>query len=105
MAHHTMSCVTVAAADLCVSPALQFSGSPERHSRCSSSIAPMMTPDRSALSVAILEQLICPLGCADRRIFAMLVDQELCGAVDVEVGVMSREVHAVSKGAKRPQRS
>jgi hypothetical protein len=43
-------------------------------------------PDRRALDIACLEQLICPLGCADRRVLAVLVDEQLGGSVDIEVG-------------------
>jgi hypothetical protein len=43
-------------------------------------------PDQCALCVAASEQLIRPLGYPERRILAMLVNHELGGTVDVEVG-------------------
>ena len=42
-------------------------------------------PDQRAFGVAVVEQLICPLGRSNRCVLAMLVDQELGGAVEVEV--------------------
>lgn len=44
------------------------------------------SPDRRALDVSLLEKPIGPLGRADRSLGAMLVDQELGGALDVQVG-------------------
>jgi hypothetical protein len=56
---------------------IQFSASPSRRLRCSSSIA--SAPDAAALHVAIIQKLVGPLRCAHRRILAVLVDQQCEG--------------------------
>ena len=40
-------------------------------------------PDCGTLGIACLEHPICPLGRMEGRVLAVLVDQELGGAVDV----------------------
>jgi hypothetical protein len=44
-----------------------------------------MIPRQRALGIASIQQLIRPLGCANRRVLAVLFDQELGGAVSVEI--------------------
>ena len=43
-------------------------------------------PDRTALNVAIIEQLIGSLDSSQRRVLAVLVNRQLGGAEDVGVG-------------------
>jgi hypothetical protein len=42
-------------------------------------------PDRGTVGIAVREELVRPLGRADRRVVAVLVDKQLGGAVDVEI--------------------
>ena len=49
-----------------------------------------LAPDRDAIQVAVILQLIGPLGCAYRRIPPVLVDRQLSGAEDV--GVVDQSV-------------
>jgi hypothetical protein len=56
-------------------------------------------PHSGALGVTFLKQLIRPLGRSDRGILAVLVDQQLGGAVDVEVGDQCRRPRTASTWA------
>jgi hypothetical protein len=42
-------------------------------------------PDCDAIQVALISKFVAPLGRASRRILAVLVDQQLCGAEGVGV--------------------
>jgi hypothetical protein len=56
----------------------------------------MMARQIAAPSVSCLEQLIGTLGGADRRILAVLVNQELGGPVGVEAGDQVRALVPIS---------
>jgi hypothetical protein len=79
-----MRCATVAAARLCISPALPFSCSPSTPALQFLDCVHDRPPDPRAVGIACLEKLICPLGTADWRLMAVLVDQQLGPAVDIE---------------------
>jgi len=63
---------------LCQTAGLQFTLSAGTRPRCNSSIAP---PDRRALGIASLKQLIGTLCRPDWRVLAVLVDQRFGGVV------------------------
>jgi len=81
--YHGLSCRFVAGLPVNVSPARQFSSSTERRSCRSSSIARTIARQTSAPSVSPLSS--SSSARADRRILAVPVDEQLGGAVEVEV--------------------
>jgi hypothetical protein len=82
MAHYTMRCAAAVTAHPCGSPALSL----QRFIRAPVPLKLLdrlndLPPDQSAIDIAVAEQFGRALGRADWRILAVLVDQELGGAI------------------------